>query len=286
MRPPFNGSSVARRVALLLVLLIGACALPSAGAAALEPQGVLPEAEDLLPDLDEWPPTRIAVVAARAGGKKRFRLIFDSAAANVGSGPLHVYGERAGAEGLTMPVSQIVHRSDGSTWVKPEVGVFRYTVSRDHQHWHYLAFMTYELRRASDIASPRRDRKTGFCLADYEDAFPDEVLPNEPPAPVFRHCGENEPGLPRLEQGLSVGRLDAYTRILEGQYIDVTGLPRGRYLLVLHVNEDRRLQESTYANNEASALLELTWPKGKDRKPRLKVLAVCPDSARCSVPTT
>jgi hypothetical protein len=65
---------------------------------------------------------------------------------------------------------------------------------------------------------------------------------------------------------------------LEGQYIDVTGLPPGRYLLVHRVNGDRELREASYANNAASALVELQRSGGRAT---VTVVATCPDSARC-----
>ena len=60
----------------------------------------------------------------------------------------------------------------------------------------------------------------------------------------------------------------------EGQSIDVTGLPPGRYVLVHRANPDRSLRESSYANNAASVAIEL---HGR----RVAVLARCPGSASC-----
>ncbi len=56
----------------------------------------------------------------------------------------------------------------------------------------------------------------------------------------------------------------------------------GRDLVVfVHVvNPDRAIEESDYANNTASALVELRRPPG--RPPTLEVVARCPDTARCS----
>jgi hypothetical protein len=67
--------------------------------------------------------------------------------------------------------------------------------------------------------------------------------------------------------------------LLEGQFIDVTGLPPGRYILTHRVNSTRDLRESSYGNNAASTLLEL----GRDAQGRATatVLATCPDTASC-----
>ena len=46
---------------------------------------------------------------------------------------------------------------------------------------------------------------------------------------------------------------------LEGQSIDITGLPAGRYVLRHRVNVDRALRESDYGDNSAEVPFELTW---------------------------
>ena len=58
---------------------------------------------------------------------------------------------------------------------------------------------------------------------------------------------------------------DDYDPHLEGQQIDVTGLPAGVYVLRHPSNPERRLRESSYANNSASLRLRLTWPNGRRR---------------------
>ena len=59
---------------------------------------------------------------------------------------------------------------------------------------------------------------------------------------------------------------------------EVTGsgkkLKPGRYVLVHRANPERELRERSYANNAASVLLAL-------RGRAVRVLASCPDSARC-----
>jgi hypothetical protein len=47
---------------------------------------------------------------------------------------------------------------------------------------------------------------------------------------------------------------------------------------VHRVNAERRLRETSYANNAASVLLRLRWRGGG---PFIDVLAECPGSARC-----
>jgi hypothetical protein len=81
-----------------------------------------------------------------------------------------------------------------------------------------------------------------------------------------------------IQEGISVGYGDDYAATLEGQYLRLTGLGSGRYVLVHRVNADRRLRELRYGNNAASLLIQLRWRK---HQPWVRVLRSCPDSARC-----
>ena len=147
--------------------------------------------------------------------------------------------------------------------------------SETHQHWHFLGVERYELR-TPEGRLVRPAEKTGFCLGDrYEISTLD--LPREPPAPALtRECGRHGSGLLHIEQGISVGYGDDYVPELEGQWIDVTGLPAGRYLLVHRVNADRSLREADYTNDAASVLLEI----GRDGR-WMRIAARCPDTGTC-----
>ena len=81
-----------------------------------------------------------------------------------------------------------------------------------------------------------------------------------------------------LQEGISVGYGDDYAANLEGQYLRLTGLAPGRYVLVHRVNADRRLRELDHRNNAASLLLRLRW---RGREPLVRVLRTCPARARC-----
>jgi hypothetical protein len=75
-----------------------------------------------------------------------------------------------------------------------------------------------------------------------------------------------------------VGYGDDYPANLEGQFVRLTGLPAGRYVLIHRVNVQRRLRETDYGNNAASLLLRLRWRAGV---PNIRVLRSCPDTERC-----
>ena len=211
-----------------------------------------------LPDLDQAAPFGLSVVERQG----RLLLIFGSAVDNVGKGPLVVEGRRAGT---TMRSWQIV---GGRRYPLPTR--LRYVRSETHQHWHLLAFERYELRRNGVLIG--RDRKTGFCL---NDAYETHALNREPR--WSGRCGSRRPHARSISEGISSGFGDDYVPEKEGQSIDVTGLPPGRYVLVHRSNPGRVLREGSYANNAASVRIEL---RGRS----VRILARCPNSASCGTP--
>jgi glucose/arabinose dehydrogenase len=231
-----------------------------------------------LPDLDQAAPS--SLVITRAGSRTRpvYLLGFQSAVGNIGDGPLIINGHRPGLETGTMDADQLVERDGAPQEVIPGAAQLRYVVSPDHRHWHLLGFDRYELRRAGRRAPAVRDRKTGFCLGDRY-PISGRRLPAAPPSPVYtRRCGLGEPELLGIQEGISVGYGDNYQANLEGQYLPLTGLRSGRYVLVHRVNARRGLRELDYTNNAASLLLDLRWRRGS---PEIRVLKVCPGSGRC-----
>jgi hypothetical protein len=254
---------IARATVALALLLLPACGGRPGGSPG-----------ELLPDLDQAPPSAISVVE-RDG---RERLVFLSAVENVGAGPLVVSGRRNASES-DMHATQLVRRPDGSTATVPLRARLRFVVSESHRHWHLLGFETYELRTV-DGQALGRDHKTGFCLGDRYDASMSSRLPGEPARAYWtQECGRGQTERRRILEGISPGFGDDYVPLLEGQYIDVTGLAPGRYALVHRVNSDRDIRESDYGNNAASAVLELV--QGSGGKPSVSVLRSCPDASTC-----
>ena len=258
----------------LLRVLPALAAIAAIVPAALAVGGQAPEGEPLLPDLDQETPTGLVLTKARTG----WRLGFDSAVRNIGAGPLIIDGERPTPGAEIMSADQVVVHAGGPRTVVPTVGRLRYVRSPDHRHWHLLGFDRYELRRAGSAEAVVRDRKTGFCLGDR---YPvrTRVVPAKPAEPEYTsRCGLDRPGLFGVREGISPGYGDNYAANLEGQFLPLDGLRPGRYELVHVVNADRRLVESSYDNNAASLLLSLRRRGGE---PRLRILAVCPDTEQC-----
>jgi hypothetical protein len=222
-----------------------------------------------LPDLDQLAPYDVSLHEEDG----RTLLVFASAVANVGSGPLIVEGRRP-AVGMRMTVRQVVVTTKGARRAARVRSQLRYTRSPDHSHWHLLRFDRYELRRAADGALVAPDKKTGFCLGDRKRLIPAPRGTARRPTYTSR-CGLGQPALLSIREGISVGYLDDYKPLLEGQSFDVTDLEPGRYVLVHRANADGDLREESTENNAASVLLELT-------PDAVRVLASCPDTAECT----
>ena len=274
---PARNSSTTDRVLVRLVPAVGAIAL-CAGVLAVAPgeTSQITARSAHLPDLDQEVPWDLQVTSRGPG--PAYRLGFASAVRNIGDGPLIVSGQRERAGSSTMIADQLVDRVDGPMAVVDGVGRLRYVQSRDHEHWHLLGFERYELRAARGGKMRLVDRKTGFCLGDRY-RVRGRALRAQPSVPRYTsRCGLGEAGRLRLVEGISVGYGDDYPANLEGQFLPLTGLPAGRYVLIHSVNVRRRLRETDYGNNAASLLLRLQWRAGA---PRLRVLRRCPASEHC-----
>ena len=264
----------------LVRLLPAVIAIGAMVPATLAAGGATPQGEPLLPDLDQEMPTELVLTKARKAGHTSWRLGFRSAVRNIGDGPLIIDGRRPSAGEKTMDAEQVIVKTGAPKTVVPGVGKLRYVRSPDHQHWHLLGFDSYELRRAGSTGAVVSDRKTGFCLGDrYE--VTTRVLPAKAPEKVYRsRCGLERPTLMGIREGISVGYGDDYSANLEGQYLPLDGLRRGRYVLVHEVNADHRLVETSYDNNASSSLLRLRRRHGV---PLVDILKVCPTTAQCTI---
>jgi hypothetical protein len=100
------------------------------------------------------------------------------------------------------------------------------------------------------VSEQVQGRKQGFCLADVELS---RVLCHAPPDPekysVF--CDF---------QGLSVCWADVYGTFLDGQWIDITYVPSGQYVLEVEVNAERFFEEFDYTNNASAVPIAVSNP--------------------------
>jgi len=290
-------------VALLATLIVIAVAGP-AGAQDTS------DAKPLLPDLTQDLPRQMSVVSARLAGRKVYRLAFRSATENhpnrfPAGGDLLLVGRRPDRATKTMTVDQYVdvfHPSTGaiSQEVQRDVGTMLYVRAGDHQHWHVKGFQRFELRSASGARLVAPDRKTGFCVGNRystpagqttskagDEAVSRRGAPSTSARLTFRdldeHCALSNPDRLSVVTGLSRDSGDDYKPKVEGQYIDITKVRSGDYLLVHRANSTRKIAETNYANNASSVLLRIR--RSGAGKPTVRTIAKCLGKELCAAPT-
>lgn len=145
-------------------------------------------------------------------------------------------------------------------------GLFEY--SPCHKHYHFRSFSTYRLWTPDGYKSWRALRdstpenvlcsrllashpdlqkemvggsKRAFCLVDWDRYNGYSGPPREK---QFTDCMNS--------QGITVGWSDLYDWDVEGNWIDVTGLPSGEYMLEIEVNPEHVIQEGNYSDNAAA----------------------------------
>ncbi|XP_029551775.1 lysyl oxidase-like 5a [Salmo trutta] len=103
-----------------------------------------------------------------------------------------------------------------------------------HQHYHSMeAFSNYDLLDVITGRKVAEGHKASFCLEDTS-------------------C---DPGVRRRfactahTQGLGPGCYDTYNANIDCQWIDITDVPPGNYILKVTVNPTMQVQESDFSNN-------------------------------------
>jgi Lysyl oxidase len=252
--------------ALLCLAAVGAVA--GATAAAAGPHGGTDDR--LLPDLRQVVPYGLEI---RRASKGRVVLAFASAVENVGDGSLLVRGVRRPGE-RTMRAAQLVERSGGSPLVREGIGTLRF-VPGGHNHWHFAGFERFELRDPSTGQRVARDNKTGFCLGDRFPAKP--AVRGASKAPKINHnCSRGLPGTRRILMGIAPGWGDDYAAYLEDQFVEITDVPAGRYVLVHRADPEKRLAVADRSDDVASALIELGEREAASGLPTVRVVKECP----------
>lgn len=271
------------RARLIIVVLLASTPLLLGGAETSALSDSAPDSKRLLPDLAQDVPQQISVQQVQGTNGPEFRLGFRSAVRNVGDGPLIIRGARDDPD-AAMQADQVVKLADGGSQRYRDVIPMRYAYSETHNHFHVMRFDTYSLRDAATGARVRPDSKTGFCLGDRQEVRRPRDHPPAFYGPATGECGRSQPQATKVLEGLTPGWLDDYGPQLEGQYIDITSVPAGRYSLVHRVNADRRIRERNLRNDVASALIEIEWPAGPGQPPVVRVLGSCRKQVICAPP--
>jgi hypothetical protein len=200
---------------------------------------------------------------AEQGARRCLR--FDQVIANVGEGPFEL---RYRMEGLAteQQLRQRVYASDGTF---EEFTVDTYEFHAAHAHFHYKNFgqaFLYRLHPDGTMEKVRESRKNGFCMIDVENTrfgLDDRGLPQKGEAPrtyYFPRCNaptERDEHGTYMVNGISVGWADVYNWFLADQYIEISGVPDGVYVIETVANPIRTVHETTYGDNVARATIRL-----------------------------
>lgn len=111
-----------------------------------------------------------------------------------------------------------------------------------HGHYHFTGFVEYELYSLAHefvVAG----RKLAFCLEDYER--------------IPKYKGEGNAKFTCSNQGITVGWQDVYRARLDCQWLDVTGIPPGDYLLFVAVDAGGKIKEEREDNNTGMAFVTI-----------------------------
>ena len=195
-------------------------------------------------------------------------LRFDQVLANAGAGALDIrFSQPSGiipVDGQDIPVSQRIYRSDGTFTDVPAGNVHWHAI---HHHYHFDAFAQSKLwavdangNRLGPAPVATGD-KVSFCIAttdidaDYWglQAFGADSYP----APDCLQPDSVSGGFDHFKQGMSVGWADVYNWFLPGQYVEVTGVPDGDYIIDTTVDPTGRLIEESKTNNCGSVRVRL-----------------------------
>lgn len=200
---------------------------------------------------------------AEQGARRCLR--FDQIIANHGVGPFEL---RYRMEGLAtdQQLQQRIQASDGSF---TDVSVDTYEFHATHAHFHYKNFgqgFLYVTRPDGSLQKVRESRKNGFCMVDVENTrFGTDVggVPHRGEAPrgyYFPRCNtptERDATDASMVNGISAGWADVYNWFLADQYIEISGLGDGDYVLETVANPNGTVHESTTEDNQARVVIRL-----------------------------
>jgi hypothetical protein len=178
------------------------------------------------------------------------RLRFAASLANLGPGPLLLDPRgRLGCARNQIAADQLVHadadddqrftRGTDRVAERRRAGCMLIHPDPDHDHWHFDAMASYELRDpGGEVVSARR--KISFCLRDNARVPGAEVVVRRE---YFGECGRT------LVQGISPGWVDIYSADLAGQGLPIPRDLRGVHCLTLRADPRKRIVETDETDN-------------------------------------
>lgn len=177
----------------------------------------------------------------------RTLLRIASLTANLGDGPLIVTRGAVTEDLSSAIVFQRLVTANG-TYVDVETGSF--THHEGHDHVHLNAFEQLRLLDLNGVEVAASE-KLSFCLTDVLET--DRDLIDRSPIRVNLEPWQCS----AYEQGINPGFADYYGASLDDQWIDVTSVPSGSYIVEFIADPDDVLIESDETNNVARLQIEL-----------------------------
>ena len=164
---------------------------------------------------------------------------FDSSSCELVEGSIGGVGYRR----LLRFATAIINAGDGDLVVgsptdpnNPYHSVFVY--SPCHNHYHIKDFTNYQLLNM-DRTIAAQGHKQAFCLED-----------------LLKYTNDNKSsGYTCASQGITTGWADLYAKQLSGQWIDITGVPEGDYIVHVEINAAHTFPEGA---NRYSNVIETT----------------------------
>jgi hypothetical protein len=271
-----------RRLSLFLLTAV-AIAL---GGAAVGQGGKTPTPTGgLVPDLQTVVPRHLQLV----NQQQRELLRFANGIANTGAGTWAMRPDPPVADATTTTTAVQEFR-DKNTYYKcgeqPKQVTECYNVVSErpagtfefhpaHNHWHIGDVALFEVRKGSPTGPVvgGNSIKTTFCLIDWYKLEGNSSAPDR----IFFDCETSY-------QGISPGWVDQYHQSLDGQELDLTGVPNASdYYLVSTANYARRFVESNYDNNTAWVKFTLSSDSSGNRKVDVTANSPCASPGLCGV---
>ncbi len=198
------------------------------------------EARTDYPDPSAWYIDRETVP-----GRRLLRI--SSITANLGDGPLVVTRGAVATDLASATVFQRLFTETGA-WRDIESGSFIHHDEHDHVHLEAFESLTLTDLAGRPVATTH---KLSFCLTDV-------VRISETPTPAPVRVDLEAWACSATEQGINPGWADYYGPALADQWIDITDVLAGDYLVEFVADPDDVLTESDETNNTITMPLTLT----------------------------
>ena len=244
------------------VLALFAALIP----AALSGAAPKPSDPGLYPDIQTVVPRHLQLV----NSQQREILRFSNGIANTGDGPWALRPEHVGD--VTNAIQEI-RDANGNVVREHLASTFEYHPA--HNHWHIGDIAQFDVRRGGPTGAVmgQASIKVTFCLIDW-------------------YTLDSKGGTSRREfwdcansyQGISVGWVDQYHQSLEGQTLDITGIPAADdYYLVSKANYAGKFLEKDLNNNTAWVRFRIYSDATGNRKIEQLGHSPCSSPGMCGV---